>query len=253
MGIFCIMVGGQALIVNVGGAAFSVERINGIYWAISIIIGLISLPIGVLIRLVPTEPVERALIRFKLMPDPNALPTVDPEKSEEQYNEGIEKVIDNLKVLSTVRGGRTRSSSIVRMSRKHKLQDGVTPGGLMAMVPALVISSVGAGWRPTSGNGKGSLSNPAGEDPSKSSAALWTNMMEVHPDTDPSDPIFEKYHISPTVSPHQSPRPSSHRSPSAGGRHSRSPSAVSHLSSAPTIPETLEESGPSSSLKPPQA
>jgi Ca2+-transporting ATPase len=90
--IFVIMCGGQALIVNVGGAAFQVTRINGRDWGISIIVGLLSLPIGVLVRLLPTEPFLRAAIRLKLFPDPNALPQVSPVHEEEQWNEGIAKV-----------------------------------------------------------------------------------------------------------------------------------------------------------------
>ncbi|KAI8367780.1 PMCA-type calcium-translocating P-type ATPase [Blakeslea trispora] len=50
---FCIAL--QCIIVNFGGAAFQVVRIDGIGWAISILIGLLSLPIGVVIRLIPDE------------------------------------------------------------------------------------------------------------------------------------------------------------------------------------------------------
>ncbi|KAI9013962.1 PMCA-type calcium-translocating P-type ATPase [Phycomyces nitens] len=48
---FCVMC--QAIIVNFGGTAFQVTRIGGVEWAISIVIGLISIPIGVIIRLIP--------------------------------------------------------------------------------------------------------------------------------------------------------------------------------------------------------
>lgn len=50
---FCIFL--QAIIVNFGGAAFQVTRVDGIAWAISICIGLLALPIGVIIRLIPDE------------------------------------------------------------------------------------------------------------------------------------------------------------------------------------------------------
>ncbi|KAI8072590.1 PMCA-type calcium-translocating P-type ATPase [Gongronella butleri] len=53
MFIFLLCVFLQAIIVNFGGAAFQVTPINGTDWAISIIIGMFSLPIGALIRLVP--------------------------------------------------------------------------------------------------------------------------------------------------------------------------------------------------------
>ncbi|KAI8368106.1 PMCA-type calcium-translocating P-type ATPase [Radiomyces spectabilis] len=53
IGIFIVCVAGQALIVEFGGAAFQVIRIDGPHWAIAILVGLLSLPIGVVIRLIP--------------------------------------------------------------------------------------------------------------------------------------------------------------------------------------------------------
>ena len=56
------------------------------------------------------------------------------------------------------------------------------------MIPTLVASHVvTSNWKPRTG---GSLSDPAGFDPSKSSAALWENKYEVHPDTPADDPVF---------------------------------------------------------------
>ena len=51
------------------------------------------------------------------------------------------------------------------------------------MVPTLVIAS---SWQPRV---NGSLSDRF--DPSKSSAALWENKFEVHPDTARDDPVFK--------------------------------------------------------------
>ncbi|GAA5800238.1 hypothetical protein HPULCUR_005663 [Helicostylum pulchrum] len=51
--IFFICILGQVVIVQFGGAAFQVVPLDGIHWAIAIIIGLFSLPIGVVIRLIP--------------------------------------------------------------------------------------------------------------------------------------------------------------------------------------------------------
>ncbi|KAF3309982.1 plasma membrane calcium [Orbilia oligospora] len=58
IGINCIMIGGQVLIMYVGGAAFSITRINGTQWAICIVCAAVSLPWAVLIRLVPDEAVR---------------------------------------------------------------------------------------------------------------------------------------------------------------------------------------------------
>lgn len=170
--ILAIMIGGQAIIINFGGAAFQVVRIGGRDWAISIIIGLISIPWGALIRCIPTEPLERWAIKARIYPDPNAeLPVVVEPVEEKKWGGGIQKTIDNLQTYSTIRGGRLRASSIIRKSRTRQLRDAnISPTHLMAMVPSLVLGSVGGGWRP-----EGSLNDPASHDPSASSMHLYEN------------------------------------------------------------------------------
>jgi len=49
------MVGGQILIVFIGGRAFSVTRLDGAQWGISIVLGALSIPVGVIIRLIPDK------------------------------------------------------------------------------------------------------------------------------------------------------------------------------------------------------
>lgn len=53
LGILGIMIGCQVMIMYVGGRAFSIQRIDGKDWGISIILGLLSLPWAVLVRLFP--------------------------------------------------------------------------------------------------------------------------------------------------------------------------------------------------------
>ena len=47
------MVGGQVLTIFVGDRAFNITRLNGPQWGISGILGVLSLPCAVLIRLIP--------------------------------------------------------------------------------------------------------------------------------------------------------------------------------------------------------
>ncbi|PKK43135.1 hypothetical protein CI102_13295 [Trichoderma harzianum] len=54
-----IMVGGQLIIIYVGGEAFVVVRLTGEQWAISIGLGLGSIPMGILIRLLPDETLRK--------------------------------------------------------------------------------------------------------------------------------------------------------------------------------------------------
>lgn len=48
----CIMVGAQVAIVFVGGKAFSITRIDGVQWAICIVLAFLSLPWAVVVRLI---------------------------------------------------------------------------------------------------------------------------------------------------------------------------------------------------------
>ena len=57
------MVGGQVMIIFIGGKAFNVVRLNGAQWAYSIILGFLSIPVGAAIRLIPDE------ILLRLIPD----------------------------------------------------------------------------------------------------------------------------------------------------------------------------------------
>ncbi|KAK9477016.1 hypothetical protein V1514DRAFT_145018 [Lipomyces japonicus] len=49
--IAAIMCGGQILIMFVGGNAFSIVRLNGVQWAVSIVGGFLSVPVGLFLRL----------------------------------------------------------------------------------------------------------------------------------------------------------------------------------------------------------
>ncbi|KAG9993592.1 calcium-translocating P-type ATPase, partial [Aureobasidium melanogenum] len=59
IGIALIMIGGQVMIMFVGGRAFSVERLTGEQWGYSVGLGAISIPVGVIIRLIPDELITR--------------------------------------------------------------------------------------------------------------------------------------------------------------------------------------------------
>ncbi|KAF9234120.1 hypothetical protein BU15DRAFT_65976 [Melanogaster broomeanus] len=160
----------QVLIVFVGGAAFQVTTIGGREWGISLVLGVVSIPLGALIRLLPNGPFEKMFIAIRLLPSPEALPTIKPDA---EWNLAIELVRDNLATFANLRGGRLRSSEFVGKSRSAR-------PSIMTMVPTLIASSIGAGWAPQS---HGSHSDPACYDPSKSSAALWEGKFQVHPDT----------------------------------------------------------------------
>jgi Ca2+-transporting ATPase len=53
--IFLICVIGQVIIVQWGGQAFQTTPLDGTHWAISIVVGLLALPIGAVIRMIPDD------------------------------------------------------------------------------------------------------------------------------------------------------------------------------------------------------
>lgn len=53
LGILAIMIGCQVMIMYVGGRAFSINRIGGKDWGISIVLGALSLPWAIVVRLFP--------------------------------------------------------------------------------------------------------------------------------------------------------------------------------------------------------
>lgn len=55
-----VIVGGQLAIVFVGGEAFETSRLTPIMWAWSMLFGFLTLPLGVLIRYIPDQPLSDA-------------------------------------------------------------------------------------------------------------------------------------------------------------------------------------------------
>lgn len=102
IGINCIMIGGQIMIVFVGGAAFSVKPLNGAQWGYSIVLGFLSIPVGVIIRCIPDELIV-ALIPgyFKRKRTPDIEVTDD-----HGWNQGIMEIREELAFIKKVRGGR---------------------------------------------------------------------------------------------------------------------------------------------------
>ncbi|KAG1722207.1 cation transporting ATPase [Suillus lakei] len=187
MAITLIEIAVQVVIVFIGGTAFQVTRIAGREWGISLALGFVSIPLGALIRLLPNGPFECLFIMMCLLPKPEGgLLKVRPDV---EWNSEIELVCDNLATFANLRGGRLRSSSFVVKSCQARLhEDKCVPlPSLMTMVPTLIASSIGAGWAPQS---RGTLSDPARYDPSKSSAALWEGRLQIHPDTKPNDALY---------------------------------------------------------------
>ena len=95
------------MILFVGGAAFSVHRLNAAQWAYSIILGAASIPIGMIFRLIPDELIEKLVPRWRQHPSNKLAVTVeDDEESIRPWNPVYEGIREELTFLKRVRGGR---------------------------------------------------------------------------------------------------------------------------------------------------
>ncbi|TFK40151.1 Ca-transporting ATPase [Crucibulum laeve] len=181
----------QILIVFVGGAAFQVTRIGGREWGISLALGVVSIPWGAVIRYMPNGPFERMFNALGLFGRQEVLPTTKPDT--EGWNGAITLVRDNLSTFANLRGGRLRASSFVVKSRSARLSEEkqqLPMSSIMTMAPTLMAGVIATGKAYVQ---PGSLSDPAHADPSKSSAALWEGKLQMHPETSPDDPAFQRF------------------------------------------------------------
>lgn len=117
MVMMAIMIGGQVLIIFVGGPAFVVVEggLNGPQWGISLVLGFLSIPIGILIRLFPDSIirtcahwVDRHMPRIP-MPKifkRKAKKQQDPETVQNGVGTALLSIRDDLAFLKRVRGGR---------------------------------------------------------------------------------------------------------------------------------------------------
>ncbi|TVY28219.1 Calcium-transporting ATPase [Lachnellula hyalina] len=107
MGINVVMVAGQVMIIFVGGAAFSVKRLNGAQWAYSIVLGFLSIPIGAVIRLVPDELILRLIPDYiKSRPTKGPELRISDEEEAFQFPQPLTDVKEELSFLKRVKGGR---------------------------------------------------------------------------------------------------------------------------------------------------
>ncbi|ESU07830.1 hypothetical protein FGSG_02400 [Fusarium graminearum PH-1] len=132
-----IMAAGQVIIIFFGGDAFVVTRLNGVQWGISLVLGFMSIPIGVLIRLFPDEwfaAMVNALV--KLWPSWIRFSRKKKDESEEEGQLATEKQLegydmdtallgirDDLEFLKRVRGGRMTALSDAMERSREKMRE----------------------------------------------------------------------------------------------------------------------------------
>jgi Ca2+-transporting ATPase len=217
--ILAIMIGGQTMIIFVGGAAFSVKRIDGIQWAISIVLGFLSLLVGVVVRLIPDELIVKCIPAFFHR---KRNPEVVVSDEDFEWNQGLLEIRDELAFMRKFRGGRlshikykVQHPKEIFMSRSSQSLPGTpsngpanddgspappTPSsrrrrsrsnsafGPAAAMAGIVAGSI-AGWSPigkdVGDNGSIKFGRNAGKDDLEAQEGI-----ELHPDTSSTAPIL---------------------------------------------------------------
>jgi Ca2+-transporting ATPase len=220
--ILAIMIGGQTMIIFVGGVAFSVTRLNGAQWGYSIVLGFLSLPVGMIVRLIPDE-----LVR-KCVPDwfkRKSTPEVVVSDEDYQWNQGLLEIRDELAFIKRIRGGRlsnlkfkishpkeafTKSRSSISQpstpnngpandhegspapptpnSRRRGRSRSNSAFGPATVMAGIVAGSI-AGWSPIDRNGGDGDSVQFSRNARKEDLEAQDGI-EVHPDTKSTDPIL---------------------------------------------------------------
>lgn len=100
------MIGGQVLIIFIGGKAFNVVHLNAAQWAYSIVLGFLSIPIGAAIRLIPDDLILRFVPEsFGTRPKRPEL-TISDEEQHFRFPKPLADVKEELSFLKKVKGGR---------------------------------------------------------------------------------------------------------------------------------------------------
>ncbi len=105
IGIQVVIVAGQILIIYVGGQAFSIHRLNRAQWIYSIVLGFLSIPVAVLIRLIPDELIRKFIPKWLKRKTTKPEFVVSDEERQAHYNP-FEEIRQELTFMKRVRGGR---------------------------------------------------------------------------------------------------------------------------------------------------
>lgn len=118
IGIQFIIVAGQVMIIFVGGEAFSTHRLNGAQWGYSIVLGLLSVPVAVMIRLVPDDALRKFIPpKFAKSATPKLF--VSDEERQYEWNPALEEIREELTFLKKLRGGRL---NVLRYKLQHPVE-----------------------------------------------------------------------------------------------------------------------------------
>jgi Ca2+-transporting ATPase len=116
--IFFVMIAGQTIIIFVGSwGAFKTVPQSGRNWGIALILGVLSIPIGIVVRLVPDELAAKFVPR--IVKDWSARRNkvqVDDEENRGNFHDALYEIRDDLAWIKKYKGGRLNS---LKFSLQH--------------------------------------------------------------------------------------------------------------------------------------
>ncbi|KFY46430.1 hypothetical protein V495_02459 [Pseudogymnoascus sp. VKM F-4514 (FW-929)] len=139
IGINLTMVGGQVIIIFIGGRALQVVRLNGAQWGYSIVLGFLSIPVAVITRLIPDDICQK-IIPHRWQPQVTAsAPVVSDESQLKDWNSVLLEIREELEIVPWIHGGRLHAHNWPNKShRKSSLKP-------VAVMAGIVAGSIG-GW-----------------------------------------------------------------------------------------------------------
>jgi P-type Ca2+ transporter type 2C len=99
--IMVVIVVCQIILINFGGAAFSVTRLDGLQWLISVLLGLVTIPWGIALRLLPNQYIEYLIPSYFYRRRRRVL--FDEESQPTNWNATVEVIRDDLLVIKRLR------------------------------------------------------------------------------------------------------------------------------------------------------
>ena len=122
-----IMMGGQVLIVFVGDDALSTIPLNRAQWAYSLVLGAFSIPVAIILRLIPDEFIRAFIPGFLERRIDNAAPSDEEMAQRYEWNPALTSVRNELLFLKKYKGGRLNN---LKFKMQQARESGVFhPGG----------------------------------------------------------------------------------------------------------------------------
>lgn len=110
IGINFIMVGGQILIVFFGGEAFKLVRLNPQEWGVSILLGFLSIPMGILIRCIPDAFAYKLVCHLRKLIPHKLLRKFGKKKKQKKTQTDIEAPTEDTQAVDHLNDSRPTSS-----------------------------------------------------------------------------------------------------------------------------------------------